>query len=117
MYPLPLSPKSERGLRHATAWESDSVRVAGLVLPSIRYWNARISAGARCDLLWSAGNGWRGTVDVLSTFTLGRFAFVFSVENIDDDYRRNWTYGLTWEFTDKPPVIPTEEESRGGGEA
>ena len=101
----------------ATAWESDSVRVAGLVLPSIRYWNARISAGARCDLLWSAGNGWRGTVDVLSTFTLGRFAFVFSVENIDDDYRRNWTYGLTWEFTDKPPVIPTEEESRGGGEA
>ncbi len=99
-----------------TAWESDSAAVAGLLLPSIRYWNAWISAGARCDLLWTDGEGWEGSVDFLSAFALGRFALIFAVENVDSDLQRNWTYGITWEFTDRPPVIDTGEEEDEGGE-
>jgi hypothetical protein len=99
----------------ATAWESDSVSLSGIILPSIRYWNALISAGARCDLDWAEGDGWQGTVDLVSTFTLGRFALIVAVESVDDDIARNWTYGITWEFTDRPPSIDTEEEENGRG--
>jgi hypothetical protein len=100
-----------------TAWESDSAAVAGLLLPSVRYWNAWIRAGARCDLRWAEGVGWEGSVDILSAFTLGRFAMLFAVENVDDDLERNWTYGISWEFTDRPPSVDTgEEDDRGGGE-
>jgi hypothetical protein len=93
----------------------DTVSVAGVLLPSVRYWNALISAGARCDLDWIDGDGWSGTADLLSTFTLGRFALMVAVENVDDDYARSWTYGITWEFTDTPP-FSDEESGSGGGE-
>ena len=98
-----------------TAWESDSLSLAGSILPWIRYWNARITAGARCDLSWADGEGWSGTVDLLSAFTLGRFAFVLAVEDVDYDPGRSWTFGISWEFTDRPPSIDTgEDEGRGG---
>jgi hypothetical protein len=98
----------------AAAFETDSVRVAGMLLPSIRYWNARISAGGRCDLTWSEDGDWQGSVDLLSGFTLGNFALVLAVEDVDSDLKRSWTYGLTWYFTDRPPEIETGEDERRG---
>ena len=91
----------------------DSLVFRGEVMPSVRWGGAgRISAGGSWELTHRRGPGTTvGTIHVKSLFTVDRFAFIFSVEDVLDDWR-SYTFGVSWSFTDHPPRPPEEEESQ-----
>jgi hypothetical protein len=39
-------------------------------------------------------------MDLKSMFTLGRFAFIFALEDVLDQWR-SYSFGITWTFTDR----------------
>ncbi|MCD4847576.1 MAG: hypothetical protein K8R76_05235 [Candidatus Aegiribacteria sp.] len=96
-------------LHSGVSLKEDTIRFAGTVMPSVR-WGAsgRIHGGVTWDLL-NAHDHTSGTMDLKSLFTLGKFAFIFAVEDILDDYR-SYTFGITWIFNDSPPRRAGEEE-------
>ncbi len=99
------------GFLHAGASiKEDTVRFRGIALPFLP-WGAsgRIHGGVSWELL-HADTSTSGTMDVKSLFTLGRFAFIFALEDVLDDYR-SYSFGITWTFSDHPPRI-TEGDDR-----
>ena len=93
------------GFLHAGASiKEDTVRFRGIALPFLP-WGAsgRIHGGVSWELL-HADTSTSGTMDVKSLFTLGRFAFIFALEDVLDDYR-SYSFGITWTFSDHPPRI------------
>jgi hypothetical protein len=97
-------------LRAGVAAGGDSLLFRGEALPSIRWGAAgRISAGGSWELVHHGGSGSTvGTMDLKTLFTLDRFAFVFSVEDVLDSWR-SYTFGVSWAFSDNPPRPPEEE--------
>lgn len=90
----------------------DSLVFSGEAMPSIRWGGAgRISAGGSWELTHRRGPGTTvGTFHAKSLFTVDRFAFIFSVEDVLDDWR-SYTFGISWSFNDDPPRPPEEEGS------
>ncbi len=103
---------TSHGFLHAGAsMKKDSIRFHGIVLPSVP-WGAsgRIHGGVSWELLrTSSGTG--GTMDIVSMFTLSRFAFIFDLKDVLDDWR-SYSFGITWTFSDEPPRRSTEEGDR-----
>jgi len=96
---------TEYGFLHAgTSIKEDSIKFDGIVLPSLP-WGAsgRIHGGVSWEYLHTDTTE-TGTMDVKSLFTLGRFAFIFALEDVLDDYR-SYSFGITWTFSDMPPEI------------
>lgn len=101
---------TDYGFLHAgTSMKKDTVRFQGVVLPSLP-WGAsgRIHGGISWELL-HADTSTSGTMDIKSLFTLGRFAFIFDLEDVLDDYR-SCSFGITWAFSDYPPRIIEEDD-------
>ncbi len=98
------------GFLHAgISIKEDTIRCRGIALPFLP-WGAsgRIHGGVSWELL-HADTSTSGTMDVKSLFTLGRFAFIFALEDVLDDYR-SYSFGLTWTFSDHPPRIIEEDD-------
>ncbi len=89
--------------------KEDTVRFRGIVLPFLP-WGAsgRIHGGVSWELM-HADTSTSGTMDIKSLFTLGRFAFIFALEDVLDDYR-SYSFGITWTFSDHPPRIIEEDD-------
>lgn len=87
----------------------DTLRLGGTLMPSLP-WGAegRFHGGASWEMTRSP-NGYAGTLDLVSMFTLGRFAFIFAVEDMTDELR-SYSFGITWAFTDHPPRAAVSEE-------
>ncbi len=96
--------------RAGAALRGDTLRFSGMLLPSLPWGaNGRFHAGMAWELTHEmTGERTYGTADIRSLFTLGRFAFIFAVEDVLDDYR-SYTFGITWKFGDHPPRRPAEE--------
>ncbi|MBD3277292.1 MAG: hypothetical protein GF388_03245 [Candidatus Aegiribacteria sp.] len=89
----------------------DSLFCSGTLLPSLPWGHAgRIHGGVSWEA-WATDSTSGGTLDLKSMFTLGRFAFIFAVEDIVDSWR-SYSFGVTWSFRDEPPA-PEEREDRG----
>ncbi len=101
---------TDYGFLHAGASiKVDTVSFGGIVLPSVPWGAAgRIHGGVSWELL-KADSSTSGTMDIKSLFTLGRFAFIFAVEDVLDDYR-SYSYGITWTFSDQPPREESERD-------
>lgn len=92
--------------------ESDTIKFSGTVMHNLRWGaNGLIHGGVSWELT-DTPDDLTGTLDLKSMFTLGRFAFIFAVEDILDDYH-SYTFGITWTFNDHPPRRIEEEEERG----
>jgi len=96
--------------RAGAALRGDTLRFSGLILPSLPWGaNGRFLAGMSWELTHEmTGDRTYGTADIRSLFTLGRFAFIFAVEDVLDDWR-SYTFGITWKFEDLPPRRPPED--------
>ncbi|MCK5116637.1 MAG: hypothetical protein KAR44_08550 [Candidatus Aegiribacteria sp.] len=98
------------GFLHAgVSIKEDTLRCRGIALPFLP-WGAsgRIHGGVSWELM-HADTSTSGTMDVKSLFTLGRFAFIFALEDVLDDYR-SYSFGITWTFSDHPPRIIEEDD-------
>ncbi len=96
-------------LHSGVSLKEDTLQFAGTVMPSVKWGSSgRIHGGVTWDLL-NTDDHTSGTMHLKSLFTLGRFAFIFAVEDILDDYR-SYTFGITWIFNDRPPRRTEEEE-------
>ncbi|MCK5132260.1 MAG: hypothetical protein KAR40_08940 [Candidatus Sabulitectum sp.] len=101
----------------AACWnfDSDSLSVSTWMLLGFDWYRGRFEAGPRVAAELNTTGKWDETVDVLLGFTLASFSFATAVEDITRETERNWSFGITWVFTDQPPVTPVEEtESRDG---
>ncbi len=98
------------GFLHAGASiKEDTLRFRGIALPSLPWGAAgRIHGGVSWELM-HADTSNSGTMDIKSLFTLGRFAFIFALEDVLDDYR-SYSFGITWTFDDQPPRIIEEDD-------
>ena len=96
-------------LHTGTSIGRDTVRFQGIAMPSLS-WGAsgRIYGGVSWELL-HADTSTSGTMDIKSLFTLGRFAFIFDIEDVLDDWRSS-SFGITWTFSDHPPRIIEEDD-------
>jgi hypothetical protein len=98
------------GFLHAgTSFTRDTLRCNGILLPSLP-WGAhgRFHSGISWELI-RADSSTSGTMDINSLFTLGRFAFIFAIEDVLDDWR-SYSFGITWTFSDDPPRRIEEDD-------
>ena len=108
-----------RWIRGSAAWVEDTLHCAGAILPGFTYGNARISFGASGSAALplrerdeaGAELSPTGRLDLISMFELGDFSFLVAAEDVTDDSKRSYTYGIIWSFDDPPP-----DYSRGGEE-
>jgi len=101
----------------AACWnfESDSLSATAWMLLGVDWYRGRFEAGPRASAGLDSHGNWDETVDVLLGFTLASFSFATAVEDISHQTERSWSFGITWVFTDQPPVTPAgETESRDG---
>ncbi len=89
-------------------FDRDSLSLSAWVLPGVNWYRARLEAGGRIRGGVDDG-GWQGTVDALAGFTLRTFSFALALEDVTDATSRSWTFGVTWSFSEKPPVFSGEE--------
>ncbi len=102
---------TDYGFLHAGASISeDTVSCSGIILPYLPWGSSgRIHGGVSWELRHADQNT-NGTMDIKSLFTLGRFAFIFALEDVLDD-TRNYSFGVTWTFSDEIPK-PIEQDDR-----
>ena len=93
------------------AADRDSISSTGTLMPRIRWGGSGWIHGGFSWQVTRTDSSTVGTMDLRSLFTLGRFAFIFALEDVLDDYR-SYSFGITWSFTDEPPKV-IEEEARG----
>ncbi len=113
--------QAERGFlrgKGAVCWnfENESLSTTSWLLLGVNWYMARIEAGPRFTAAMDSTGSWEGTVDALLGFTLASFSLESAVEDITHDANRNWSFGITWAFTDEPPVTPIEETEGERGE-
>lgn len=101
----------------AACWnfQSDSLSATAWMLLGVDWYRGRFEAGPRASAGLDSYGNWDETVDVLLGFTLASFSFSTAVEDISHQTERSWSFGITWVFTDQPPVTPEgETENRDG---
>lgn len=87
-------------LRAGASIGKDSLLLNGIAMPSLP-WGAggRLHGGVSWEVTRS-DTGTTGNMDARSMFTLGRFAFIFAVEDVLDEWR-SYSFGVTWTFSDR----------------
>lgn len=101
----------------AACWnfDRDSLSVSTWVLLGVDWYRGRFEAGPRITAGMTSSGEWDEALDVLMGFTLVSFSFASAIENITRETERSWSFGITWNFTDQPPVTPEgETEGRHG---
>ncbi|MCD4706821.1 MAG: hypothetical protein K8S62_03695 [Candidatus Sabulitectum sp.] len=101
----------------AAMWnfDRDSLSVSTWTLLGVDWYRGRFEAGPRITAGMASSGEWNEVMDVLLGFTLASFSFATAVEDITHETERNWSFGITWNFTDQPPVTPEgETENRNG---
>lgn len=95
-------------LQAGASVRDDTLRFAGTLMPSLR-WGAggRLHGGMSWEVT-DADTATFGTIDLKSMFTLGRFAFIFAVEDVLDDWR-SYSFGVTWTFSDRRELPELED--------
>ncbi|MCK5034565.1 MAG: hypothetical protein KAS73_01640 [Candidatus Sabulitectum sp.] len=101
----------------AASWDfhSDSLSVSSWLFLGVDWYRARFEAGPRVSAGLDSTGNWDETLDVLLGFTLTTFSFSTAFEDLTSQAERSLSFGITWAFTDQPPVTPTgDEEERNG---
>jgi len=103
------------GLAGSAAFTRDSLRLAGLLLPEIRFGgNGIVRAGPRASWTARRDSGDSLRVDLLGTLSIKSFSLVLAAEDISRDYSRRYSYGIVWSFDDtQSRQAPA---GRGGGQ-
>jgi hypothetical protein len=96
----------------AACWDfdRDSLSVTTWLLPGMDWYRARIEAGLRVSAGMDSGEDWTGSFDALAGFTLRTFNFALALEDFTSNLTRSWTFGVTWSFSDNPPLRKEDED-------
>jgi hypothetical protein len=100
----------------AASWNfnTDSLSVASWMLLGRDWYRARIEAGPRVTAGLNSAGELTETLDALLGFTLVTFSISAAVEDVTHSEQRSWSFGITWSYTDQPPVTRLREtEDRG----
>ena len=102
----------------AACWnfQDDILSTTSWMLLGVNWYRARIETGPRFTAVMDSTGTWVETIDLLLGFTLASFSLESAVEDITQDADRSWSFGITWAFTDEPPVTPVEETEGERGE-
>ena len=102
----------------AACWnfENELLSTTSWMLLGVNWYRARIEAGPRVNATIDSVGTWEETIDVILGFTLASFSIESAIEDITNDIDRSWSFGITWAFTDEPPVTPIEETEGERGE-
>jgi hypothetical protein len=92
-------------------FQSDSLALNCHALLGLDWYRGRIEAGPRFTGSMDSTNNWSGKLDAIAGFTLLPFSIGMGVEDITGETERSWSFGITWAFTDRPPVTPEGEGS------
>jgi len=101
----------------AACWnfDSDSLSVSSWLFLGADWYRARFEAGPRISAGLDSTGNWDETWDVLIGFTLETFSLSTALEDLTSQAERSFSFGITWAFTDQPPVSPAgETEERNG---
>lgn len=101
----------------AACWnfDRDSISISAWMLLGVDWYKGRFEAGPRISAESDSTGSLNETADILIGFTLESFSFSTAVEDITHETARSWSFGITWAFTDQPPVKPEgDEENRSG---
>ena len=98
----------------AASWnfDRDSLSTSAWLLLGVDWYRGRFEAGPRVSAELDSSGIWNETVDMLIGFTLTSFSLASAVEDITHEAERNWSFGITWNFTDQSPIQP-EGETEG----
>jgi hypothetical protein len=100
---------TEYGFLHAGARAGEDTLVFnGILMPSVPWGAAgRLYGGISWEVT-GTDTSTVGTMDARSMFTLGRFAFIFALEDVLDDWR-SYSFGITWTFSDRRETLDIED--------
>jgi hypothetical protein len=101
----------------AASWNftTDSLGVVTWILLGTDWYRGRFEAGPRITAGMNSTGEFSETLDAVLGFTLVTFSLSTAVEDITDAANRSWSFGITWSYTDQPPVTPLgETEGRRG---
>lgn len=95
-------------LRAGASVGEDSLLLNGIAMPSLPWGAAgRLHGGVSWEVARS-DTSTTGNMDARSMFTLGRFAFIFAVEDVLDEWR-SYSFGVTWTFSDRREFMHGDE--------
>jgi hypothetical protein len=101
VYGLQTAVRTDFGLLNAgCAVGEDTLSFAGTLMPCLRWGQGGRLYGGISWQVTDTDSTTSGTLDLKSSFTLGRFAFIFAVEDVVDDWR-SYSFGVTWTFSDR----------------
>ncbi|MBN2585878.1 MAG: hypothetical protein JXA64_03705 [Candidatus Fermentibacteraceae bacterium] len=100
---------TDYGFLHAGARAGgDTLAFNGTLMPSVRWGAAgRLYGGVSWEVT-GTDTSTVGTMDAGSMFTLGRFAFIFALEDVLDDWR-SYSFGITWTFSDRRETLDIDD--------
>ncbi len=98
--------------KSAVCWnfDTDSLSSSSWLLLGIDWYKSRFEAGPRFACGVDSTGALDETLDILVGFSLATFSFNAAVEHLTHDIDRNWSFGITWFFTDQAAVTPIDEE-------
>jgi len=101
----------------AASWNfaTDSLNATSWILLGTDWYRGRFEAGPRITAGVNSTGEFTETLDALLGFTLVTFSVSAAVEDLTDEMRRNWSFGITWSYTDQPPVTPVGETAGDRG--
>jgi len=101
----------------AASWNftTDSLSVVSWILVGRDWYRGRFEAGPRITTGMNSAGEFSETLDAVLGFTLVTFSISTAVEDITDATNRSWSFGITWSYTDQPPVTPVGETEGGRG--
>jgi hypothetical protein len=95
---------------------SDTVRLAGSLLPELHYGGAGIlRGGARAAYTNFGGSSDSLRIDLVGMLAIRDFCFALAAEDISSDSSRRYSYGIIWSFDDVREA-PSAGGERGGGQ-
>jgi hypothetical protein len=104
------------GLGGSAGFRADTLRLAGSLIPSLRWGSSGLlKGGAMAAYTRFGDSGDEVRMDLLGMLSISRFSLVIATENVTGDSSRHYSYGLVWSFDDAPDA-PQTEEGRGGGQ-
>jgi hypothetical protein len=106
---IQTSVTTDHGFLHAGgSADADTLRCTGILMPALRWGAGGMLYGGVSWELTATDTSTVGTLDARSMFTLGRFAFIFAMEDVLDDWR-SYSFGVTWTFSDRRETHDLED--------
>jgi hypothetical protein len=99
----------------AACWNfsHDSLSTSSWLLLGFDWYKGRVEAGPRVTAGLNSSGQWNEVLDAVLGFTLAPFSISCGIEDMTNEAERSWSFGLTWAFRDKPPML---QEGDTGGE-